>query len=549
MEKEIPHRTALTQAIKAKREVLIERNMDILKAVDSLISITFDGWSKKRRKAFESLTVHFIQAAKDDPFEWTLHAHLLTFDHHRVGWFISNGVSVNDKATCIACNIIDSTGKVLKPKERCTNCIEHTFNLLPSHFCQALQIPSIRDIVRRLHNQECEELFDFDDDIDFSQEEEPDDDNDEAVEQAMSTEWTPGDIVGKLLAFVAQIRQCDAAMDYLDSLCMSHCGRSLQVATWVRTRWGSLAKCFDRMIELREPMNIFCVTANNNESIPLLQNDKMWINFKLSQEEWQIISLCRDVLKVTAACNAILGKEDIATSNWVIPAMHEVKAEWEKFLNNASYSVIAPAIQAGLNSMYKWYKKVTEDNPVYFICHVLDPRHRLTFLEAIWEQPMIDKAMKMLRKTFVEYKAKVQVQAPVESFQKDMERSHSYSAADEYMDKIIAEKTKKSQSATLVTNHAASLYEELKRYLKDKNVANSACPNIIKWWGRNQATYPVLSRMAAGLTDVARRGRMGDEMFEALQCLKGAYKDGRLSAKDEAWMQEKASFCPSLLPS
>jgi hypothetical protein len=45
--------------------------------------MTFDGWSKKRRKAFESLTVHFIQSTANNPFEWKLHAHLLTFDRRK----------------------------------------------------------------------------------------------------------------------------------------------------------------------------------------------------------------------------------------------------------------------------------------------------------------------------------------------------------------------------------------------------------------------------------------------------------------------------------
>jgi hypothetical protein len=89
---------------------------------------------------------------------------------------------------------------------------------------------------------------------------------------------------------------------------------------------------------------------------------------------WYVIrNLCylllSNPIKVTATRNAILGKEDVATSNWVIPTMHEVKEEWENFLADEEYAIIAPAIQAGLNNMYKWYRKITEDTPVYFICH------------------------------------------------------------------------------------------------------------------------------------------------------------------------------------
>jgi hypothetical protein len=96
--------------------------------------------------------------------------------------------------------------------------------------------------------------------------------------------------------------------------------------------------------------------------------------------------------------------------------MHEVKEEWEELLEDAAYEVIAPAIQAGLNNMYKWYRKVTEDTPVYFICHglgfasflleqvltyvfsVLDPRRHLSFLEAAWEQSLLEKGLTMMRK-------------------------------------------------------------------------------------------------------------------------------------------------------
>ncbi|KAF5365481.1 hypothetical protein D9758_010865 [Tetrapyrgos nigripes] len=413
-EKDIPHCTTLTTAIKEKHQTLIQWNKEILKNIDLLISMTFDGWSKKHRKAFESLTVHFIQPTDNNPSEWSLHAHLLTFDcqkgHHTgeengnhlantiqeygyvdtVGWFTSDRVSVNDKSNRIACKILDPSGKVLKPKERHTNCIDHMFHLMPSHFCQALQIPSIMAIGCCLHANEMEELFEgFDDNIDTSQEEEPNDDDDEAVEQALSTEW---------------------------------------------------------------------------------------INFK------QVVMLCRDVLMVTVTRNAILGKEDVATSQWVIPAMHEVKVEWEKFLDNDAYKIIAPTIQAGLNSMYKWYCKITEDTPVYFICH-----------------------------------------------------------ADSYMDKLIEEKRKQSVAASHTKNTSSiSQYDKLDKYLAvTPGESSSSHTHGLQLPSDSSIIFQV---QIVGLTDVARRGRKADDMFEALQCLKGAYKDGHLSARNETWMAEKLVY-------
>ncbi|KAF5371781.1 hypothetical protein D9758_003569 [Tetrapyrgos nigripes] len=461
MEKDIPHCTTLTATIKDKHQLLIQCNKEIIKNILSLISMTFDGRSKKQHKAFESLTIHFIQAADNNLLEWKLHAHLLTFDHHKgchtgkengkhlaknipeygfadkVSWFTSDGVTINAKATCVACKILDPSGKTLKAKECCTNCIEHTFNLMPSHFVQALQIPSIMAIGRGLHDFEVETLLD-----------DLDDDDDEAVEQAMSMEWTPGDIVGKILAFIAQLHQCDAAMDYLEVLCLKHISKPLLMITWVQTCWGSLVMCFKHMIVIRE-------VSDENPDIPLLQDGKLWSNFRLTINEWN----------VTATRNAILGKEDVATSNWVIPAMHEVTGEWENFLNNDDYTVIAPAIQAGLNNMYKWYCTITEDTTVYFIAHVLDPQQHLTFLEVAWEQSDVEKGLRMMRKVFLEYQAKSQISKLSESAIKEVKQSLSYSSADSYMDMIITAKQKEKSMSNSATSNLALCYEELDKYL------------------------------------------------------------------------------------
>ena len=47
---------------------------------------------------------------------------------------------------------------------------------------------------------------------------------------------------------------------------------------------------------------------------------------------------------------------------------------------------------------------------------------------------------------------------------------------------------------------------------------------------------------SSGLTDVARRSHLGDDLFGEMQELKAAYKDGRLEAKNEAWMHVDPLF-------
>ncbi|KAF9067775.1 hypothetical protein BDP27DRAFT_1532362 [Rhodocollybia butyracea] len=47
---------------------------------------------------------------------------------------------------------------------------------------------------------------------------------------------------------------------------------------------------------------------------------------------------------------------------------------------------------------------------------------------------------------------------------------------------------------------------------------------------------------SSGITDVPRRARLGDELFGEMQELKGGYCDGRLKAKNEAWMHVDPSF-------
>jgi hypothetical protein len=85
------------------------------------------------------------------------------------------------------------------------SCMEHTLHLSASHFVQALQVPSIMKTNQSL--QDLAKIFDneLDFDIDDSTEVIADLSDAEATIDANRTDFTAGDIVGKVLAFVTQV--------------------------------------------------------------------------------------------------------------------------------------------------------------------------------------------------------------------------------------------------------------------------------------------------------------------------------------------------------
>ena len=77
-------------------------------------------------------------------------------------------------------------------------------------------------------------------------------DDADAILAANITDFDPGDVIGKLLAFIAQIRQCsEGTRAYLIQLCVEN-GCPLEIVVWVHTWWGSLYDCFDRVIAVRK---------------------------------------------------------------------------------------------------------------------------------------------------------------------------------------------------------------------------------------------------------------------------------------------------------
>jgi hypothetical protein len=122
------------------------------------------------------------------------------------------------------------------------------------HFVTALNVPGIGRTKAKIHAaqqepNEFEESFD----VDISMEVEASPDDAEAMQAVFDVTFEVGDVVGKLLAFIAQLRACsDDVREYLLQIATSLGCPSWEIKLWVRTRWGSLSDCFRTVLAIQK---------------------------------------------------------------------------------------------------------------------------------------------------------------------------------------------------------------------------------------------------------------------------------------------------------
>jgi hypothetical protein len=147
----------------------------------------------------------------------------------------------------------------------CGSCIEHTIHLMACHFTCALSIPALNKTKQRLHaqsinNTEDDDVDDESDDldVDVSMDIEATENDADAILAASITDFEAGDVVGKLMAFIAQICSCaEDTRGYLMELCATNGCIKWEIKLWVRTRWGSLSDCFAVTLSIQKVCIIF----------------------------------------------------------------------------------------------------------------------------------------------------------------------------------------------------------------------------------------------------------------------------------------------------
>ncbi|KAF8801155.1 hypothetical protein BYT27DRAFT_7342075 [Phlegmacium glaucopus] len=186
----------------------------------------------------------------------------------------------------------------------------------------------------------------------------------EAVDEAI--EFEPGDVLGKALALITQIRSSPQAKSYFAKVCVEEGLKPLELIKWVRTRWGSMFDLIDRLILDKRAVNKFCLVADTCGQVPKLQN-KAYSDYYLTSAEWTLLELMREVLQEPRDAQASFSSETAPTVWRTIPILECLQEHWEIMAKTSKFRPVKLAIEKGLAKLNKWYKAIDETD-VYFIC-------------------------------------------------------------------------------------------------------------------------------------------------------------------------------------
>ena len=94
---------------------------------------------------------------------------------------------------------------------------------------------------------------DDNDDIDMSTEIEASSDDVAAMASTTTTDFEPGDVLGKVLAFINQVRMSSEGVRvYLDHVCAVNQLNPIKLRLWIRTRWGSMSNCLESTLAIQK---------------------------------------------------------------------------------------------------------------------------------------------------------------------------------------------------------------------------------------------------------------------------------------------------------
>lgn len=333
-----------------------------LKASESKISFTIDGWSSFGMKGYYGITAHFVDK------KWRVQSIVLDFipaDGKHTGESVANlffevlksyeildfiqGVTTDNTASNFTMmRYLENLIPGLDHKNKHFVCFAHILNLAVQDFMKIIEPNK-----RRFEKEPAESDLESESDSETSQ---------------SSVDLTSP--VSKIRSLVKKIKFSEQTQLKLKSFCEAVNCKTTKPKLDMPTRWNSTFEMLVWSLSVKEALNILCDNISNLKDL------------KITEKEWILISNICQYLRSFKTLSSVFEGEKYCTLPMVVIGVNMLLDKLELWAHELDHKIertttdeqMLYCIQAARDKIVKHYNKT---NWIYCVVLILDPRHKV----------------------------------------------------------------------------------------------------------------------------------------------------------------------------
>ncbi|KAG1869099.1 ribonuclease H-like domain-containing protein [Suillus tomentosus] len=260
----------------------------------------------------------------------------------------------------------------------------------------------------------------------------------------------------------------------------------LELLPYCKTRWGSWNGVITRLLILKKAVKLFTSTADDSDDVPNVDKGQpTYSSYRLDDCEWELLGLIKEVLAAAAEIQEAFSAKYYPTIWRILPLYEDFIVKWHSFAADPNMAVLRPALEAGIESLKKYYNK-TDNSPVHIVSMYLNPCVKDEYFKVVWSDEGQTQARIVMEQVFDKYEKLYTSQQTVDRLS-NAGRSAPSAVSRTSSSSLIARATESRRTREQLSTKVARA--ELKVFLAEDLVAvdESSSPeqqasSIFSWW-------------------------------------------------------------------
>lgn len=297
-----------------------------------------------------------------------------------------------------------------------------------------------------------------------------------AVSDGILSQKYVTDIIATCRKIVGHFRHSSTATSRLHAFQAQLNLPNHQLIQDVSTRWNSSFYMMQRLLEQRQALALYAAESETPVG-----------SLCLSPNQWDVLKNAVGLLGPFEEATKYVSLASACTSD-TIPILAGLKKRLQTTEDDAGVKTMKAALLDALCSRFQ----VVEENPMYTLASLLDPRYKTRFFSSVLCETVIGEAKAKLAALRAVCATAATRQPEDEPVQKKMRQGESTTTLFDCVDDLLNSDTTQCLNPVPTVPDAGNL--ELDCYLAEPLIPRTS--DMLTWWQQNKGRFPLLASVA-----------------------------------------------------